>query len=95
MSRRDRERDQYASTYYLIADEQKGRCGICHAAPMTQLAHRIPQSKPMLRKYGSQVINHRRNLVGVCCLACNDKASISNHPLEIDKLVTEIRKEMP
>jgi len=94
MSKRERDRDVYMDIYQTVVMDQKGRCGVCKQAPIIQLAHRIPQSKAMIRKYGKAVIHHRRNLVGVCCLACNDKASISNHPVAIAKLVAAITDEL-
>ena len=70
-------------------------CAVC-GAPLRwghpQWAHRIPKTKYFLRKYGDEVINHQKNLVLVCSLYCNGKVNIQNHPLEIEKLVKEIRE---
>ena len=69
-------------------------CRVCGLAPSIQLAHRIPKSKAMLRKYGNRIIHHRKNLVPVCGLKCNAACSIQGRPLEIEKLVKEIREDL-
>lgn len=56
-----------------------------------QLGHRIPQTKGNLKKYGKAIIHHPLNLAGTCSLRCNGRASIRNHPVEIDVLVAVIR----
>ncbi len=62
-----------------IAMDQGGLCGVC-GKPMTpsgtQLAHRIPQRKHLIRMYGKRVIHHRMNMVAVCGLDCNAKVSL-------------------
>ncbi len=62
--------------------------------PFAQWAHRIPQTKKNLKTYGTAVIHHPKNLVPVCGLECNSAASISNHPLKIDRLLKEIFTEL-
>lgn len=59
-----------------------------------QLAHCIPRSKAMLRKYGAAVINHPMNLRLTCSLSCNDAQSISNHPITEALLVAMIRANL-
>ena len=58
-----------------------------------QLAHRIPQNKMNLKKYGYKIIHHWMNRDPVCSLECNSKSSISNHPMEIEALVRRIKNE--
>lgn len=66
-------------------------CGAMVYPMQCQLAHRIPQRKNMMARYGAAVIHHEKNLVAVCSLRCNDSVSISNHPLLIEELVAEIQ----
>lgn len=56
------------------AVEQDGKCPVCgmyltYGRP--QLAHRIPQTKANIKKYGKAVIHHPDNMVLVCSLKCN------------------------
>ncbi|MDD5375749.1 hypothetical protein [Acidithiobacillus sp.] len=76
--------------------EQDGRCLACGeplAVQEAELAHRIPQRKWLLKMYGPGVIHHSMNV----CLThhgdCNDKMSLGNHPIEMEKLAAIIRKE--
>lgn len=41
-----------------------------------QIAHRIPQRKHLIKKYGKEIIHHPANLVSTCSLKCN--ASVSD-----------------
>lgn len=67
------------------------RCPVCGELMMTsQIAHRIPQTKANLRRYGEAVIHHEYNLERVCGLGCNDAVSISNHPLAKSALLVRI-----
>lgn len=76
--------------------EQNGICPSC-GEPVSvtdgELAHRIPQRKWLLKMYGPGVIHHRMNVVLTHHGECNDKMSIANSPMKIEKLVEEIRKE--
>lgn len=69
-------------------------CGRNIAYGQPQLAHLIPQSKAMLRKYGASVIHHPLNLAAACSLECNSALSISNHPVAERELVERIRKSI-
>lgn len=83
-------------TRLLVYRRDRGRCSHC-GKPVPwpgQLAHRISQSKAMLRKYGKEVIHHPLNLKLVCSLHCNDLVSISNHPVAEKELVERIRHEL-
>jgi len=77
--------------------EQGGICPACGeflAVQEAELAHRIPQRKYYLKQYGPRVIHHPLNLVLTHRGACNDAVSISNHPVEVDRLAARIRKEL-
>ena len=80
----------------LVYRRAGGRCHVCKTrVPWPgQLAHKIPQSKVMMKKYGRAVIHHPLNMELVCGLYCNDRVSISNHPVAIAELVTKIRREL-
>jgi len=71
-----------------------GRCEVCDRKVQWpgQLAHKIPQTKHNLRVHGESVIHHPLNMALVCGLHCNDKVSISNHPVEIADLVELIEE---
>lgn len=70
-----------------IMERDNWTCQVC-GAPATQLAHRIPQSRMNIRRYGARVIHHPRNLVSVCGLRCN--SSVIVHGEEERALVCEI-----
>lgn len=63
-----------------IFDRDKYKCQVCGDSIMKyntpQLAHILPQSKMMIRKYGEKIIQHSSNMKSVCSLECNNKAEI-------------------
>lgn len=70
-----------------------GYCETC-GAPLIdgmQGAHRIANSIPNRRKYGSFVIDHPLN-VGIVCrnMACNDALNIGNNPGKVIALIADI-----
>lgn len=66
-------------------------CGLSASIYGTaQLAHRIPQTKANLRKYGERIVHHPLNLATTCSLKCNAAVDIRNHPREIEALVERI-----
>ena len=69
-------------------------CGATVHPSMCQLAHRIPQRKHLLKKYGAKVLHHDDNLVAVCSLECNSRESIGAQPVAIGRLVDEIREKL-
>jgi hypothetical protein len=78
------------------AYEQDWRCPVC-GEPVglaDELAHRIPQRKWCIAKYGPRIIHHRDNLVLTHTGTCNDAVSISNHPLEMERLAQSINDRM-
>lgn len=81
-----------AKVYY----DAGGRCEVCgRTVPWPgQLAHRIPQSGVMLTKYSDRIIHHRLNLALVCGLGCNDRVSISNHPIAEQNLASNIHRAL-
>lgn len=65
-------------------------CGrpICEAD--VQLAHRIPQRKHLVKKYGKSVIHHPCNLVATCCEDCNSAVSLGSNPIDHRMVLEEI-----
>ena len=76
--------------------EQDWLCASC-GEPLNiseaELAHRIPQRRWCLAKYGPEVIHHRMNVALTHHGACNDKMSLGNHPVAMDALAEKIRRE--
>lgn len=77
--------------------EQNGICPGC-GAPVSvtegELAHRIPQRKWCIAKWGPEVIHHRLNVCLTHHGECNDRMSLGNHPIEMEKIAEIIRKEL-
>ena len=95
MSIAERRRDAVAEMGRRVWREQHGECEVCGKQLMLQemeLAHRVPQDKPMLRKYGARRIHHRLNLGGVCrgSATCNTMVSLRNHPILTGMLMEQI-----
>ena len=59
-----------------------------------QLAHRIPQSKTNIKKYGKSVIHHPDNIKSACCLGCNASLSIGSNNIQAFNLVRSIEKKL-
>lgn len=76
-------------------NEQGGMCWVCHRSlwgwkANPQLAHRIPQRKWCIKKWGKAVIHHPRNMVLVCGIECNAKAQLNPESLEAAALAEDI-----
>ena len=69
-------------------------CGKPIRLGQPQLAHRIPQSKAMLAKYGAAVIHHPDNLASACGLDCNNALDIRGDPRACATLAWEIAKKI-
>ena len=91
----------------LLAEEQKYRiyveqscrcftCGFPVPWSMAEAAHRIPKTKPYLKKYGAKVIHHRQNIAVTHPGKCNSSVLMDpkTHPIEAAKLVAAIKKEL-
>jgi hypothetical protein len=84
-------------TRFVVAVRAGHCCEICgKRLPVGegQLAHRIPQRKHLVGKYGAEVIHHPMNLKWTCSLECNAKASLGEHTAQIEELACEIAKEI-
>jgi 5-methylcytosine-specific restriction endonuclease McrA len=92
----ERQRFTVAETKERLFKRDMYTCRICgdpirqHGTP--QLAHRIPQTKSNLKRYGKEVIHHDDNLWSVCGLQCNAAALI--HGEEIEQLAKAIKEEI-
>lgn len=89
----------YPGVKIALHKRQGGLCAACRK-PIglyeSEIAHRIPQKKHLLKKYGKAVIHHLDNLALVCLRSdrCNSGMDIRNHPMLIDELVGEIRAKL-
>ena len=77
--------------------QRSGVCEVCgklikHSE--AQLAHRIGQTKPNLKKYGKETLHHPANLALVCSLKCNSKVDISMNPMKVLDILGEIAEEL-
>lgn len=73
----------------------RGKCQICGKSislSASHWSHKIPKTKPYLKKYGDEIINHDLNLVITCDL-CNSKVLIDpkSNPLEAQELIDTIQ----
>lgn len=86
-------------TYAYVYNRDHGECRECDR-PLSwfdgELAHKIPQSDAMLRKYGKKIIHHQMNMDLVCrgSSTCNDARSISAHYEQERELVAAIRADL-
>lgn len=87
----DREKFRIGETRERVFARDHWACVVC-GAPANQLAHRIPQTKANLRRYGKAVIHHDMNLASVCSLRCNSAVLI--HGTEIEALVDDISRHI-
>ena len=96
MSRAERQRFRIAETKERVFERDNWTCQVC-GRPVTpengQLAHIIPQTKTMVRKYGREIVHDDLNLMTTCSLACNDRVSAGNQPRLIEQLAEAIREE--
>jgi hypothetical protein len=89
--------DRLALEKQDIIAERGGRCEVC-GRPVSQgqpqLAHRIPQRKHVIRRYGADVIHHPLNLALTCSLVCNARVSIAGSPVAMEMLYEQIKAEI-
>jgi hypothetical protein len=91
-----REQEHIRMMRNRIAAEQFNQCYIClKSLPFSfQLAHRIPQRKWTVAKWGKEVIHHRDNLRGVCSLYCNGRVEINPESIEAATLAAKIAQKV-
>jgi len=71
------------------------RCEVCGkylwaTGAIPQLAHRIPQRKWCLKRWGKEIIHHPDNLALVCGLECNAKVQINPDGVDAAVLAAKI-----
>jgi hypothetical protein len=97
MSATERLTDTIGQLKAEVYAAQAGFCWYCQE-PMKfmtfELAHRAPQRKWLIEKWGSRVIHHPRNVVGTHPGYCNGRAQLDPNSLECDEHLAAIRKEI-
>ena len=91
----EREMIHVSETKLRLLESRDNRCEVCGKliGPYeTQLAHRIPQSKRNLKKYGKTIIHDTRNLAVTCGLECNAKVIV--HGRAEARLVANIQRDL-
>lgn len=94
----EKEQFELAQLKEQIYIRDKGICQYC-GNPVVfpgELAHRIPQTKANIKKFGKRVIHHSYNLALVCPgkPRCNDGVMIGQDLLEEHKLLARIAKAL-
>ena len=92
----EREQDQLSETRVHILNRSGWMCENCGAQLTSagfQLAHRIPQRKHLLKKYGKKVIHHPLNMAAVCSEECNAAVSVGNNETEHQRIIEEIERD--
>ena len=89
--------DHIVLTRFKVAHTAGYKCEVCGkptAIHDGQLAHRIPQRKWCIRKWGAEVLHHPLNLAWTCSTGCNAAVSIAGWPVRCAELVERIREAM-
>ena len=79
--------------------EQDYKCYKCHKPFMSiseaQFAHIIPKYISYIKKWGYEVIHHKKNM-HICHPWCNSKVSLnySSHKVEAQELIDEILEDL-
>lgn len=95
----ERERFEFATEKIRLLSERGWKCEKC-GKPLTafdsQLAHRVPQTKGYLKKYGKKVIHHKLNMACVCSLKCNAAmlCDPKTRPIDAKRLLEKINEEL-
>lgn len=96
MSRKERITEDILTMKASKLVEQRYRCGCCRKpiGAGAQLAHRIPQRKWCISRWGLEVVHHRDNMVLVCGLECNAAVQIDPNSKEAEELAAAIRHKI-
>jgi 5-methylcytosine-specific restriction endonuclease McrA len=93
MSRSERRQVEIDDTKLAVAARDGWRCVYCGCVDQSrlQLAHRVPQDRRYIDRYGSRVIHHSLNMV-LACDRCNHKAEVDpkTRPIEAQAIIVEI-----
>jgi len=95
----EREQFQYVEMRMYIYNRSGGACEApgCEnelRIDTMQLAHRIPQTKQNINKYGRDVIHHRWNLAATCGLKCNAAVDIRSKTECVRRLYEAIKEDL-
>lgn len=91
----ERERFDFAEKKTDIYISRRGICEVCGKwvqLEESQLAHKIPQTKGNLEKYGKEVIHNPLNISLTCSLRCNASVNIQGNPIAKEILATAIKE---
>jgi hypothetical protein len=76
--------------------EQNGVCAYCGqdllATDKVELAHRVPQRKYLLKKYGKEIIHHPLNMKLTHAGNCNAGVQLMPESLPAKRLIEKIRE---
>lgn len=89
----EREQDGLHKTRMEVLQRAGFVCEVCGTrlgVNTVQLAHRIPQRKMWLNKYGKSTIHHPCNLVATCSEECNSRVSLGNSTEQHQQVLDEI-----
>lgn len=96
----EKEADQLRETRMYVLNRAAWCCENCGRELTSagfQLAHRIPQRKPFLKRYGKKIIHHPANLRAVCCEGCNATVSLGynteNHKIVLEEIERQDLRE--
>lgn len=92
-----KEQLEYAETRAYVYNRAGGYCQVCGNRlnwQTFQLAHKIPQDKRNVKRWGKKVIHHPLNLKATCSQSCNDRVSIRNHPVAQMELIQRIKEAL-
>lgn len=87
--------EEYREMRRRLYIRAEGRCEVC-GAPLNdyfELAHRIPQRKHLIKKYGKDVIHHPLNLRVTCRGRCNDSVSVGESEEMHRSIIREIMED--
>jgi len=93
MSKRERLTDTLTELRRLKYYQQGGQCKTC-GRPLREgfeLAHRIPQRKWCIARWGADVIHHPDNMDATCPGACNSAAQLDPNSLKAEELAAAIK----
>lgn len=100
MSKSERKTFEISETKEEIFNRDEWICQVCGKQVTTstaQLAHIIPQSKSMLKKWGKDIIHHPNNMLTTCSLNCNNAVQENSPEIQVEiarDIVGNIEREV-
>ena len=77
-----------------VFERDEYTCAVCGEYAMDrhpQLAHLIPNSKTMKKRYGNDIVNDNNNVVVTCSLHCNNAIQMTGSPAFRDTIAALLR----